>query len=105
MVLKQGGLMEIFGEAGQKIRQMEKRWALLDQLTDEWEKADEEEERTRLHKLLQKVLHEYDLFSEHGDRQCKFSRAQDYDDRLTDTLSRCYACTHCGDYFFSKFCW
>ena len=109
VVLKQGGLMEIFGEAGQKIREMQQQWALLEQLTDEWEKAGYEEDRTRLHKLLREAekkwddLHEYELFADRGEQQYKFIRAQDYDDRLTDHLSRFYACPQCGHYFFSKF--
>ena len=82
---------------------------MLDQLTVELEKADGEEERNRLHTLLQEAekrwdtLHEYDVFSEHGQRQWKFIRAQDYDDRISESLSRFFSCLHCGYYFFSKF--
>ena len=109
MVLQRDGLMALFAEAGSKIRKMQSQWAVMDTLTEQLEKADEDVERERLHALLKEAekkwdaMHEYDTFSEKGEEQWRFLRAQDYDDRVSDNLRRFYCCPHCGVYFFSKF--
>jgi hypothetical protein len=46
-------------------------------------------------------MHEYEVFAGMPD-QHRFIKAQDYDDRVGDCLSRFYACPRCGSYFASK---
>jgi hypothetical protein len=106
-VLRQDGLLTMFEDAGNKMRQLDRQWNVLSELVDELDNPDKTRRQECL-KLCDQAemewdeMREYSLFSDPGELQPAFLQAQDYDDKVSEHLTRFYACPHCGFYFFSK---
>jgi len=102
-------LMGGFSEAGKRMQQAMVEWKIIDKYANQLEQVkNPQTEQYLLEKLAEAdarwdKLHGYEVFEDKGELQYRCIRAQDYDDRISDDLSRFYACPHCGTYFFSKF--
>ena len=108
-MLKSEGALGIFSDAGKKVLEAMEQWKIMEDLVWELDHTNNNDERDGLEAKLKEAehrwdeLHEYETFKDKGTEQYRFLRAQDYDDRVTESISRFYACPHCGTYFFSTF--
>ena len=108
-LLQKDDLMGVFSDAGRRMQEAMQQWKIMDNLTEQLDNANSQvEEEVLLQKLKEAEarwdeVHGYQTFEDKGELQYRFIKAQDYDDRVSENISRFYVCPHCGSYFFSKF--
>jgi len=108
-LLQQDNMMAVFAEAGNRMKEAMKQWRIIDTMATQLEEADSAAAAEMLLEKLKAAeekwdqLHGYETFEDKGGLQYRYIKAQDYDDRITENISRFYACPHCGTYFFRKF--
>jgi hypothetical protein len=108
-LLKDEKLFDVFADAGKRMQQALEQWKIIDRLVVQLEEVNSQRDMEFLEEKLRQAerrwdeMHGYVTFQDKGELQYKFIKAQDYDDRVSESISRFYACPHCGTYFFSKF--
>ena len=108
-LLQKDDLMGVFSEAGERMREAMKQWKIIDNLVMQLDHTSAGPDAEALCQKLKEAearwdeLHGYKTFDDKGELQYRFIKAQDYDDRVSENISRFYVCPHCGTYFFSRF--
>jgi hypothetical protein len=108
-LLRDDKLFDVFADAGQRMKLALKQWEIIDGLVTQLDHANSQRDVEYLEEKLRQAerrwdeMHGYQTFQDKGELQYKYIKAQDYDDRISENISRFYACPHCGTYFFSKF--